>query len=134
MLVPSAGGQVGEHGGGDGIRVGGDEQIDRRQALVIHAPAIVQDVVERDLDDLGAGKSVAGRAQRPGEIDPVEAEDDVGFGDGLGGVGHREDAGAGDVQRMVGGEGGADLEVGDDAGAEGFGEGETRSPRRPRCG
>ena len=53
--------------------------IDRRQGLMVHAPAIVHVVVERDLDDLGAGVGAVAALQRAGEIDPVEAEDHVGL-------------------------------------------------------
>ena len=47
--------------------------VDRRQALIIHAPAVMQAVVERDMHDL-AGRRPADRLERAGEIDPVEAE------------------------------------------------------------
>src|SRR5215472_19058290 len=44
----------------DGIRRRREKQIDRRQRLIVHAPAIVQAVVDRDLDDLGGGGGADG--------------------------------------------------------------------------
>ena len=35
------------------IRIGGHRHIDRRQAEVVHAPAVVQHLIERDMRDLG---------------------------------------------------------------------------------
>ncbi len=67
-----------QQGGGRGVRVGRDEEIDRGQGLVVHAPAVMQLVIERDLDHLGRRRT-AERLQGAGEIDPVEAEDDVGL-------------------------------------------------------
>ena len=58
---------------------------DRRRAeigggrrLMVHAPAIVHGVVERYLMTLAAGIGAVAAVQRSAEIDPVEAEDDVG--------------------------------------------------------
>ena len=54
-------------------------QVDRRQPLMVHAPAVVQLVIERDVDDLGrAARRRTRSCSVPGEVDPVEAEDHVG--------------------------------------------------------
>ena len=67
--------------------------------------------------------------KRAGDVEPIEAEDDVGVADRVGGFRHRrDDARRADMQRMIGGEGGARLEVGDDAGAEALGERDARVP------
>ena len=58
-MPPARAGSAGQHGGRDLVGIGGHEQIDRRQALVVRAPAIVQGVVQRDLDD------PAGRLRAP---------------------------------------------------------------------
>ena len=49
-----------------------------------------------------AGFAVAGRAERAGEVDPVETQDHVGAGDRLARPRPQQDAGRVDVQRMVG--------------------------------
>jgi len=55
-----------------GVRVGRDEQIHGGQALVVHALAIVDGVIERHLDH-GCGRSTAHGLERAGEIKPIEA-------------------------------------------------------------
>jgi hypothetical protein len=67
-------------------------------------------------------------AQRAGEIDPVEAEDDVGSSSSLRRSPGRCRARRAGVQRMVGRESRADLEVGHDARAERLGERDARVP------
>ena len=103
------------------VGFGRDEQVHRRQALVVHAPAVVQVLVERHLDH-GRRRHAADRLEGAAEIDPVEAEDDVGVlhrGDQIvGGEGRR----IADVQRMIGRERRADLEVGGDARVDRLGE------------
>ena len=98
-----------------------DEQVDGRQALVVHAPAVVQVLVERHLDDGGRRRHAAG-FEGAAEVDPVEAEDHVGFLDRsdqvVGGKRRRE----AEMQRMVGRERRADLEVGHDPRVDCFGE------------
>ena len=63
----------------DGIGLCGQQHVDGGQGLIVHAPAAVQAMIERGMDDLGGR---AGRAEhrldRATQIDPVEAEDDVG--------------------------------------------------------
>ena len=56
-----------------------DEDIDRRQALIVHAPAIVQVMIDRHLNDLGG--DIADGLERARQVEPVEAEDDVGCAD-----------------------------------------------------
>ena len=60
-----------------------DRQVDRRQAEVVHAPAVVQRVIERDVRDLR--RCVRGLLrylqEEAVEIDPVEADDEVGIPD-----------------------------------------------------
>ena len=64
-----------------------------------------------------------------GEIDPVEAEDDVGVADRVGRLGRQHDAaGRAGMQRMIGRERGADLEIGDHARAEALGQRDARVP------
>ena len=60
-----------------GVRLAGDHHIDRRQALIVHAPAIVQMMIDRDLHHLGRDVA-ADTLERAGDVDPVEAENDVG--------------------------------------------------------
>ena len=91
----------------------GDVHVDGRQALVIHAPAVVQHVIERHVDDLGRGLAAARGLERAREVDPVEAHDDVRRRDDRGGVGRQDHRGRADVQRVIGRKRGADLEVGD---------------------
>ena len=65
-----------DHGG---IGIGSNEQVDWGKALVVHAPAVVHRVIERDLNNPGFAARGCG-AQRPRQVDPVETEDDVGTG------------------------------------------------------
>ena len=80
---------------------------------MVHAPAVMDEVVERDLNDSARRRFGAERrTQRTGEIDPVEAQDHVGGADGVGGLSDRCDhGGCADVQRMVGWECRPDLEI-----------------------
>ena len=96
---------------------------------MVHAPAVVHLIVDRDADDLGAGGWCLGGAQRAGKIDPIEAEDHVG------GAERREPFRVGhqhrrrtEMLRMIGRETGADFQVGDDARASRFGKRDTRIP------
>jgi len=90
---------------------------------MIHAPAIGERMIEGGVDN-GGGRSRRPecRRKRAAEIDPVEAEDDVGRNEGLHGFRHKVDAGRTGVQGMVGGEGGADLQIRDDARSEALGK------------
>ena len=87
-----------------------DEQVHRRQTLVVHAPAVVQVLVERDLDH-GRRRHAADGLEGAAEIDPVEAEDHVGVLHRVDQVVGGEGRGIADVQRMIGRERRADLEV-----------------------
>jgi hypothetical protein len=114
--------------GGRGVRVSRNEEIDRGQGLVIHAPAIVQLVVEGDLDHL-AGRRSAQRPQGASEVDPVEAEDDVGLLEEGRQLVLGEILGCVDMQGMIGGERRPDLEARRHPGADRLGE---RDPLFPR--
>ncbi len=85
-------------------------------------------MVERNLDHL-AGRRPAERLEGAGEIDPVETHDDVGVLEErrqfVLGEHHRRI----DMERMVGGEGRPDLEVGANARANCFGQGDAMFPR-----
>ena len=77
-----AGPERGEQRRHGGIRLAIDEDVDRRQALIVHAPAVVQAMIDRHLHDLGG--DLAGLLEDAGEIEPIEAENDVGRSDGFG--------------------------------------------------
>ena len=116
------------------FRIGREHQIDRREPLVVHAPAIVDLVVDRDTDDLRVRPRRFRGLQRPGEIDPVEAEDNVGLRErcqslGIGGQ-HR---GRAEMQRMIGREARRCLQAGDDARAERFGKTRLGRSMCSRC-
>ena len=71
----------------DDIRISGQQEVHRRQSLVVHAPAAVQVRIGRDLYDLGAdGLGAPDLLQDAGEIDPVEREHHVGLAQELGRV------------------------------------------------
>ena len=70
-----------------GVGLAGDKDIDRRQALIVHAPAIVQAVIDRHLHDFGG--DAADLLEGAGDVDPVEAENDVGGADGVGRLGRQ---------------------------------------------
>ena len=72
--------------GRKGIRMRHHRDVDGGERLVVHAPAIGHRGIERAADDgrfdrrLGLGV-VGATAQIAGEIEPVEADDEIGFGD-----------------------------------------------------
>ena len=121
---PSASSKAGTAASG----VAGDEHVDRRQALIVHAPAVVQMMVDRDLHDLGASTapaclSVPARStQSRLRMTSAARMRLQRFGR------RRDEAGRAGMQRMIGGEGGADLDVGDDARAEPLGQRDARVP------
>ena len=94
--------------------------------LVVHAPAVMDAMVERNLDHFRRRRR-AGVAHGAGEIDPVEAEDDIDILQALDAL-RRERARRAGIERMVGREARADLEIGDDAGIERLGERDARVP------
>ena len=117
--------------------VGRDREVDvgGRQALIVHAPAVVELVVERGEDDLGLYLVIAiGRLERAAEIDPVEAEDRIGLAQRGEGLGTRLVAGGRALQSVRGREAGAGLGVGQHRGIEGLGELARGLPRPLRCG
>ena len=112
------------------VGLGPDEEIDRRESLVIHVPAAMQQVIERHLNNLRRRFTAAGGLERTGQIDPVQAQDHVGLGDGLAGLRPQQDARRVCVERMIGREGGAHLEIGENGSVERFRERDTRIPGR----
>ncbi len=90
-------------------------EIGGRQALVIHVDAVVQHLVHRNLDDARADVVVPeALLEGARQIHPVEAQDHVGVAHDRGSIGSEKHAGRRGVQRMVGRECGAHLEVGED--------------------
>src|SRR5579862_7532154 len=109
------------------VMIACEPDVDRRQRLIIHAPTVVQVVIDTHLNDLR--RRAANMLEGSGDVDPVEAEDDIGIADRLGGLRDRRDeARRAGMQRMIGGEGGARLEVGDHAGAEPLSKRDARVP------
>ena len=99
------------------VGISREQDIDRRQRLIIHVPAAMQRVVERCVNRRRRAIA-AGSGERAPEIDPVEAQDYVGLRDDVGGLARQQHAGRSAMQRMIGRKGGADLEVGEHARAE----------------
>ena len=86
-------------------------------------------MVEGDLDDLGLRLHIAQRGfQGARQIDPVEAEDHIGVADRGEGLWRCARTGRASVERMVGRESRAHLGVGDDAGAQLFGQRDALRP------
>ncbi len=84
-----------------------------RQRLVVHAPAVMDILVERAVDHLRLRPfSAAGLLQGAAEVDPVERQDDIGLAHQRAGIGTDEQAGREGVGRVQGGEHGAVLEIG----------------------
>ena len=107
------------------------QHVDRRQALVVHAPAVVQMMVDGDLDDLG-GDGAAGvleacrRRSSQSRLRMTSAARIASAASER----RRDGAGRAGMQRMIGREGGGDLQIGDDARVEPLGERDARVPRR----
>ena len=123
--------QRARHGGRGDVGVRRQQQIDGRQRHVIHAPAIVDDVIERHLNDLGLRflrpeRGLEGAAK----IHPVEAEDHIGFLDRLKRVLRSARPVGADMQPVVRREGGAHFRVGDHARAQFFRERHAVGPGR----
>ena len=86
---------------------------------MVHAPAIVKLMIQRDRDHLpGRRDRAARRLQRARQIDPVEAQDDIGGGDGLPRLLRQERRRCAEMQRMVGGKYRGAFEIGHHAGAQ----------------
>ena len=99
------------------------EDLRRRQRLVVLAPAAMQIGVLRTLYDRRARElSVARLAQRARKIDPVQAEDDVRLADQRAGFGADVDARREWMQRVRRRKARRSLEIGDHACAETLGE------------
>ena len=112
------------------VGVGGDGQVDGVASEGILGPAVAQRRVRRAGDDPpGGGMAVAGRGgQGPGQVGPVQAQDQVRGPDQSGGRGGQEDAGRVRVQRVRGREDRAVLEVGKHQRAVPFGQGDAAVP------
>ena len=109
---------------------GRQHHVAGRQALIVHAPAAMDAEVVAHHDHLGGRHAVRERALAgAGEVDPVEAEDHVGGAQGLLGLrAERGRSGRPGMQRMIGRERGAELELGDDLGVERLGERDALVP------
>ena len=106
-------------------------EVNRRQALVIHAPAVVHQVILRGEDHFGPDRLVAPASlKRAGEIDPIEAQHDVGRANEGARVGTRVVAGRRPVQLVGRGKPRAGLGVGEDDGAQCLGEPDPALPLR----
>jgi hypothetical protein len=106
-------------------RIGHDEkrEIAHRQRLIVGVPAVVDVLIERALDDLGArGLTVAGLQQRAAEIDPVEAQNRVGVAHELRRRTGHVQAGRKRMQLVLGWETRAGLDVGENDGVQAFRE------------
>src|SRR4029077_6298484 len=112
------------------VGVGGDGQVDGGASEGILGPAVAQRRVRRaGGDPPGGGMAVAGRGgQGPGQVGPVQAQDQVRGPDQSGGRGGQENAGRVRMQRGRGGEDRAVLEVGEHQGPVPFGQGDTAIP------
>ncbi len=97
------------------VGIGRDRQVNRLIAEGILGPAVVQGGVGRAGDDPGRRRMpVSGRrGDRPGQVDPVQADDQVRVADQRGGLGRQEQAGRVRVQPVGGREHRPGLEVGD---------------------
>ena len=118
-----------DQGANGNVGISREQDIDRRQRLIIHVPAAMQRVVERCVNRRRRAIA-AGSGERAPEIDPVEAQDYVGLRDDVGGLARQQHAGRGAMQWMIGRKGGADLEIGEHARAEQLCE---RDALVPRC-
>ena len=112
------------------VGIGGDRQVDGRGPEGILGPAVAQRGVRRAGDDpRRGGMAVAGRGgQGPGQVGPVEAQDQVRGPDQLGGGGGQEDTGRVRVQRVRGREDRAVLQVGEHQRPVPFGQGDAAIP------
>ena len=112
------------------VGVGGDGQVDGVAPEGILGPAVAQRRVRRAGDDPPSGRvAVAGRGgQGPGQVGPVQAQDQVRAPDQPGGRGGQENAGRVRVQRVRGREDRAVLEVGEHQRAVPFGQGDAAIP------
>ena len=110
-----------------------EHQVDGWQSLVIHAPAVVQAMIERHVNDLCGRFTIACSLQRARQIDPVERQNDVCRGDSLGCGRHQHHCRRVDVERMLGRERGADFQIGHHAGAEQFRQRQSSIPVRHRA-
>ena len=114
----------------DLIGIGGKQHIDYRQRLMVHAPAIVQRMVLRDLDDPRHRIAFAESSdQRARKVRPVEAQDDVGARDRVAGLGYCIDARSARMQPVIRRKARADLEIGHDLRVERFREADPLLPR-----
>src|SRR5262245_61147951 len=107
-----------------------NEYVHRRKTLIVHAPAVVQMVIDRNLDDArGRHAGAEYRFQGSGKIDPIETQNDVSLAYRIGRLRSDADrAGRADVQPMVGWKGCGDLKVSSNPRAEPLGERDARVP------
>ena len=107
-----------------------DLQVHRRQSEVIHAPAVVQVVVHRAVNDLGFDLRVLaqGLDEMTLQVHPVQRQDNVGILGHLGRCRRGTEARLERMQRMIRREGGRQLCIGQHGGAERLGEFDARIP------
>ena len=109
------------------IGISGEQDIDGRQHLIVHAPAMVQRVIERCMND--RRRSIAASfLERSAEIDPIKAHDDIGAGDRSNCVTRQHDARCSEMQSMISRKRRAHFEIGEDARAEALREAHARLP------
>ncbi len=120
--------RIGDGRGGD-VGLAGQMQIHPRQRLVSAAEAVVQQVVERALDDPRANLSCL--LQRAGEVEGIERKNHIRLAQHGCGSGIEEGAGARGAERVVGREGGAEIAAGRHAGIQRLGERDAPPSRRP---
>src|SRR5262249_18596706 len=109
-LSRSEGGQQRRHSEG---RLAVKEYVDRREPLIVHAPAVVQMVIDRYLNNARRRHTGAKcRFQNSGKIQPVETQNNVGLTYRIGGLcSDPYNAGRPDMKLMVGGACSSDLEI-----------------------
>ena len=97
---------------------------------MIHRPAIVDEVVERNLNDFGGGTAdAARRLECATEIEPVETQNNIGLPQGFGDLRARENCRRADMERMIGRERGSDAQIGRNACAQRFSQSDAGLPR-----
>src|SRR5437868_7108182 len=93
---------------------------------MIHAPAVVNAMVERNLNYLDR-RGRTEKAERSGKVDPIETEHRIHRLEPFDAL-RRDCARRSDIKWVIGWKTGADLKIGDDARIERFGKRNTRIP------
>ncbi|KAJ8136077.1 hypothetical protein OY671_010710, partial [Metschnikowia pulcherrima] len=107
----------------EGVRVAQEGEICSGQRSVIHGPAVVDVSIQRHVDDASMACGVAkGSAQCPGQVEPVQTDDQVGLPKCPRGSGREEEPWGGAMCAVRGGKGGAKFQIGQDQGSPAFHE------------